>query len=77
MTVRSLLDTSIVVRYLQEPRKLSREPIRILDEAVRRNEQVAMSAITLLEIAHLFSEASTRFNASLEDLFAGHDRDRD
>jgi PIN domain nuclease of toxin-antitoxin system len=48
-----LADTHIVVRWLATPRKLSREQSRALDEAVRRREPIAMSDVTLMEIAIL------------------------
>ena len=44
---RFLLDTHIVVRWLYEPKKLSREQHRVLDEAVRRGECVGVSAFSL------------------------------
>jgi len=52
---RLLLDTHIVIRWLIDTKKLTREQARLLDAAVRRNEPLAMSAITLLEIALLVS----------------------
>jgi PIN domain nuclease of toxin-antitoxin system len=51
---RFLLDTHIVVRWLAAPKKLSPNQLRVLREAVRRCEPVAVSAISLLEIAVLF-----------------------
>lgn len=62
LSPRFLLDTHIVVYWLAEPKKLSREQLRVLRESVRRREPVAVSAITLLEIAVLFGEGSTRSN---------------
>lgn len=55
MQPRLLLDTHIVIRWLIDTKKLTREQARLLDVAVRRNEPLAMSAITLLEIALLVS----------------------
>lgn len=60
MNARLLLDSHVVVRWLTAPKKLSREQVRVLREAVRRREPVAVSAITLLEIAVLFGEGTTR-----------------
>lgn len=60
MNARYLLDTHIAVWWLTEPRKLSREQARILREAVRRQEQLALSAISLFEIAVVFGRGSTR-----------------
>ncbi len=66
--MRYLLDTHVLVRFLLEPRRLSREHRRILSEAARRQEPVALSAITLLEIASLLSTRMAKFNASVDDL---------
>jgi PIN domain nuclease of toxin-antitoxin system len=48
---RFLLDTNIAVRWLTKPAKLSGEQSRVLREAVRRLEPLAISAVTLIEIA--------------------------
>jgi PIN domain nuclease of toxin-antitoxin system len=48
-----LADTHVVIRWLADPKKLSHEQSRILDESSRRREAVAVSAISLLEIAAL------------------------
>ena len=68
MSPRFLLDTHIVVRWLAAPRKLGREQARVLREAVRRQEPLAVSAITLLEIAILFGEGSARSAIPAEEL---------
>ena len=69
MLPRFLLDTHVAVRWLIDARKLSREQIRVLEGAVRRTEPLALSAISLLEIAVLTSERKRRLNASLNELF--------
>jgi len=48
---RLLLDTHIVVRWLAEPKKLSKEQKSALELSASRQEPFAVSAITLLEIA--------------------------
>jgi len=53
---RFQLDTHVAVRWLIEARRLSREQRRALEGAVRRTEPVALSCISLLEIALLISE---------------------
>ena len=63
-----LLDTHIVLRWLFEARKLSREQTRVLELAVKRAQPLAISAVTLVEIA-LVAE-SGRLVARLEDIFA-------
>jgi PIN domain nuclease of toxin-antitoxin system len=64
---RFLLDTHIAIRWLSDPKKLSREQSRILDEAVRHGERLGVSAITFLEIA-LLAEGR-RIVAGLNALF--------
>jgi PIN domain nuclease of toxin-antitoxin system len=64
-----------VLRWLVEPRKLSREQARILDQATRRGEPMALSGMSLLEIALLLEAGSLHSKATPEDLFgqlAGH-----
>ncbi len=58
MNPRFLLDTHIVVWWLTDPKKLSKEQARVLRESVKKLEPVGVCAITLLEIAVLFGEGS-------------------
>ena len=58
MAPRFLADTHVVIRWFAEPQKLSRQQNRILEESARRREPLAISAISLLEIAAL--EAARR-----------------
>lgn len=53
MAPRFLADTHVVIRWLAEPKRLSHEQTRILEESTRRQEPVIISAISLLEIAAL------------------------
>jgi len=64
-----LLDTHIVVRWLTNPRKLSREQVRCTEAAVRSAEPVALSAVTPLEIAILASVGKLGLKVALEGLF--------
>jgi PIN domain nuclease of toxin-antitoxin system len=57
---RFLLDTHVAVRWLLEAKKLSREQVRAIEEAVRRTEPVGLSAMSLLEIAVLTSQGKLR-----------------
>lgn len=68
MNPRFLLDTHVVVRWLSDPKKLSREQNRVLEEAIRHGERVGVSAISLLEIAML-AEGRQRISTGLNDLF--------
>jgi PIN domain nuclease of toxin-antitoxin system len=63
------LDTHILVRRLAEPKRLSLGQLRILNETVRRRETVAISAITLLELALLFSDGPLRMKLSRDEGF--------
>ena len=67
MLPRFLLDTHVVVRWLIEAKRLSREQARVLEGAVRRAEPVALSAISLLEIAVLTTEGKLKLKPSLSD----------
>ncbi len=51
MQSRLLLDTHIAIRWLADPKKLSKQQRRSLDLSASRQEQFAVSAITLIEIA--------------------------
>lgn len=58
-----------MVRWLLESRKLSREQLRALEAAVRRREPLALSAISLLEIAVLLTEPQPRLKVTLDEFF--------
>lgn len=60
MIPRYLADTHIVVHWLVAPKLLSRDQTRVLREATRRREPIAVSAVTLLEMALLFGKGSMR-----------------
>lgn len=65
-----MLDTHILIRWFSDPKKLSRNQSRVLEQAVKRSEPIAISDVTLLEMAVLLSEGSHRINSSIDDLFA-------
>ena len=69
MQPRLLLDTHIVVRWLAEPKKLSRQQQGALALSVNRREPLAVSAITLLEIA-LFEARKGGLESKAEQLLA-------
>jgi PIN domain nuclease of toxin-antitoxin system len=72
MSPRLLLDTHVLVRWLIAQNRLSREQNRTLRRAIAHTEPVALSAVTLLEIAILASRGSLVFkgglNTFLEDV---------
>jgi len=59
----------VLVRWLTAPGRLSREQARVLRAAARHGDQLALSAVTLLEIAVLFGEGSTRLKVPVQELF--------
>lgn len=69
MNPRHLLDTHILIRWLSEPRKLSREQYRVIEDVERRGGSVGVSAFSLLEIV-LLAEGRKRIAAGLNELFA-------
>jgi PIN domain nuclease of toxin-antitoxin system len=69
LTPRVLLDTHILVRWLADPKRLSRDQARILDEIVRRRETVGISAITLLEVTLLSSDGRLRMKLTADEVF--------
>ena len=69
MDPRLLLDTHVLVRWLIDSKRLSREQTRVLEAAVRRTEPIALSSITLLEVALLASEGKLSFKDSLNSFF--------
>ncbi len=71
MPPRLLLDTHILVRWLFESRKLSRMQLRLLEAAARRGEALALSAVTLFEIAMLVDADRLVLKVTLGKLFHG------
>ena len=66
--MRYLVDTHILVRWLVEPRRLSKEQARILENLVLHQEPVGVSAITLVELASLCQNVSRLSKTSLEEI---------
>jgi PIN domain nuclease of toxin-antitoxin system len=64
---RFLLDTHIVVRWFSEPKRLSREQRRVLEDAIRCGECLGVSAISLLEFA--VAPGLKRIGSGLNELF--------
>jgi PIN domain nuclease of toxin-antitoxin system len=69
---RFLADTHIVIRWLTEARRLSRDQFRIFKEADRRGELIGISPVSLLEIVALTGSRRLALptRAFLEDLEA-------
>lgn len=56
MTPRFLLDTHVLLRWLGDSKRLSRQQRRTLEQVAARGEPVGLSAMSLLEIAILGSD---------------------
>ena len=65
-----MLDTHVIVRWLFERKKLSREQTRVLEGAVRQGEPLAVSAFSLIEIVMLVGEGRLKLSAPLREFFA-------
>jgi PIN domain nuclease of toxin-antitoxin system len=59
--------------WLTAPRKLSIGQLGVLKRAAAANENVAVSAITLIEIAFMLREGRARLSISLEELLSQMD----
>ena len=70
MTPKLLLDTHILVRWLAEQQRLSREQMRALRDAAHRGDPLALSDITLLEIAVLFGRTGTQRKTDVHELLS-------
>ena len=68
MPPQLLLDTHVVIRRLVDARRLSREQARAMEAAARRTEPLAISAISLVEIATLVGDGKLRLK--LDEFFA-------
>jgi len=66
---RLLLDTHVVIRWMRDSKKLSKQQVRALDEAERRAEPVTLSAMSLLEVAVLTSQGRVKLKTSLQEFF--------
>jgi PIN domain nuclease of toxin-antitoxin system len=66
---RLLLDTHVALRWLIDPKKLTREQFHVLNEVIRRAEPVTLSAISLLEMAVLSRQGRLKLKTSLDKLF--------
>jgi PIN domain nuclease of toxin-antitoxin system len=59
----------VAIRWLMDPKRLSREQFHALKEVIRRIEPVTLSAVSLLEMAVLSSQGRLRLKVPLDKLF--------
>jgi PIN domain nuclease of toxin-antitoxin system len=62
-----LLDTHVVIWWLMDDRKLSKEHARLLDRSERSGTTVGLSAISLWEIAKLVERRRLELTQSVDD----------
>lgn len=65
---RIILDTHVAVRWFVDPKKLSREQHRLLIRSAEQLETIALSAMTLLEIAMLAGVRTLKSKFTVHDL---------
>lgn len=65
-----LLDTHVVVWLALEPARISKKARSAIEHARQRGEGLAVSDITLLEIATIENKGRIKLNASLEAFLA-------
>ena len=61
-----LLDTHVVVWLALEPARISRKVKSLIEQARARNEELAISDMTLFEVASLSRKARIHLNTGLE-----------
>jgi len=61
-----LLDTHVVIWIAMNPAKISKNARVAMDQARQENSGIAISDMTLLELARLSSTGQVHFNSSLE-----------
>ena len=69
MKPRLLLDTHTLLRWLRDERRLSREQANTLSRAIQRNEPLAFSAVSLLEITMLANQRKVTFKTGVTEFF--------
>jgi len=67
--LRFLLDTNALVRRITEPKRLSREQARILDDLDAQNRPFAISDMTLLELALKQAVSAHRIRGGTQPIF--------
>lgn len=65
--MKYLLDTHVVIWWLMDDRKLSKEHARLLDRSERSGTTVGLSAISLWEIAKLVERRRLELTQSVDD----------
>jgi PIN domain nuclease of toxin-antitoxin system len=68
--MRYLLDTHVLLRWRTEPARLTKDQNRALAEAMNSFETVAISGVTLVEMALLSQSGRVRLHRSLGELLA-------
>lgn len=65
-----MIDTHEFIRWVLRPQRLGREQIRVIREAQRRHQPIAISAMTVLELAVHVADGSRRGGVPFQDLMS-------
>lgn len=65
--MKYLLDTHVVIWWLMDDRKLSKEHMKLLERSERSGTAVGLSAISLWEIAKLVERGRLELTQSIDD----------
>lgn len=76
MKPKLLLDTHALVRWIATPKRLSREQLRWLNRAEQLSETIAVSAITVVELADLVRLGRLELMRPLHDFFGDMEQHR-
>ena len=74
MSPRLLLDTHIVIRWLYDLKRLSRDQWRAIETSASRREPLGVSAVSLLELAVLVRDGDLEVDGPLEEFLDSLDR---
>jgi PIN domain nuclease of toxin-antitoxin system len=64
-----LLDTHVLVRWLSEPKRLSKNQTRVIEAAIQRRQTTAFSPVSLIEIAVFASQGKLKLHIPLDEFF--------
>lgn len=74
MSPRLLLDTHIILRWLYDPKRLSRDQWRAIETSASRREPLGVSASSLPEIAVLVNDDRFEVNGPLDEFLDSLDQ---
>jgi PIN domain nuclease of toxin-antitoxin system len=75
VTPTLLLDTHILIWWIGDPRRLSKEQLRVMSVEEKRRRPFGVSAITLIELAHLFATGMAKSSVDSNQILAALETD--